>query len=273
MPTLQAVYKGEECEVKQTVELGTAPLCSAAECSSLPGDGWFESRTFDTGCWSGTKRTCERRMCKPACSDGTVETQTHWLGTAPSCAATEDDCAKTIGPDWYPTGKTSASGDGKTCVTGHKVQCARYKCEEWRCSGHPQARKIKLWLGTAPACAAHPGDCKKVLGSEWEWTGNSSHHDLQGGKDCVTGEKVECEKMVCPPEAADKRLIEYQVRWLGTAPACEASAEQCSNLGKDWFFTGTRDPKGNGKECVTGYKVQCARWWKNDWAGYQDVIR
>lgn len=56
----------------------------------------------------------------------------------------------------------------------------------------PVAQYQRQWLGTAPFCAAQPGDCA-ALGAGWTYTRS---HPSGNGTACTTGTKVQCSRQI-----------------------------------------------------------------------------
>jgi len=87
-----------------------------------------------------------------------------WIGTAPFCKPSEDQCYDTPG---YIPGDKSKCGDGSCCWSGHKIQC-KFDEETWKKSSlYRQMRQEKAeddeydeteqpkfsWVGEAPFCS------------------------------------------------------------------------------------------------------------------------
>lgn len=61
------------------------------------------------------------------------------------------------------------------------------------------------------------------------------------------------------PTPAPAPVARFESRWLGTAPFCNATAADCSNvLGPGWSFV-QESITGGGAACATGRKVMCSR--------------
>lgn len=103
------------------------------------------------------------------------------------------------------------------------------------------------WFGTAPFCKAKPEDCTDNGLFFW-------HNDGWGvGSPCFTGDKVLC--------VGENRRNFSEIFWLGTAPLCNASPQDCTDGGAEFVDYGHQgdgapcDPNGAG----TNTKVLCAK--------------
>jgi hypothetical protein len=61
------------------------------------------------------------------------------------------------------------------------------------------------------------------------------------------------------PAPAPAPVARFESRWLGTAPFCNATPADCSNvLGPGWSFV-QESITGDGAACATGRKIMCSR--------------
>lgn len=103
---------------------------------------------------------------------GTGSLESTWIGTAPFCAGSADDCVSAGLNFWL----NNNYGDGAGCTTGNKVLCVN----------EPKSNfQNTLWVGTAPFCGAAPSDCP----SGWSFVAYGTAGD---GHSCATGTKVLC---------------------------------------------------------------------------------
>ena len=101
-----------------------------------------------------------------------------WVGTAPFCKGSPDDCRR-LGMDYV---RSDSRGDGSKCFSGKKVLCRRRPEAPSTVGGNLATR----WVGTAPFCQGHPVDCALM---DFDYV----RSDKSGaGKPCVTGTKVLC---------------------------------------------------------------------------------
>ncbi len=155
----------------------------------------------------------------------TTETFERWIGTAPFCSASANDCQKQ-GLEYVRSDK---SGNGESCTFGTKVLC---RGERKRATADTR----EVWVGTAPACAATARDCTR-LGMSYV------RSDRYGdGSTCLSGTKVLCQA----------KLSGSISEWVGTAPFCKATPRDCKRRGLTWVRS---DPFGDGKRCSIGTKV------------------
>ena len=104
----------------------------------------------------------------------------------------------------------------------------------WGSAAHAQQ---EVWIGTAPACAGKPSDC----------TAQGMDYVRSDKANCWSGTKVLCRRRPQTPND----VIEV---WIGTAPACNASAADCALSGLSFVRA---DGSGDGASCLTGTKVLC----------------
>jgi hypothetical protein len=128
-------------------------------------------------------------------------------------------------------------------------------------------KTIEFWSGTAPFCGAEFGDCERI-GSEGLFNSVSYsalteyERDNPGGSKCWTGKKVLCrmnpKRLTDLPEFKDLAKTgieikgEYQLKWYGTAPLCDANA--CDAI-LDGYIPLLSDRQGDGSFCMTGQKI------------------
>lgn len=231
------VWLGDWTKVRRGVErvwIGTAPFCGgkASDCTKR---GWVYRGSSKRGdgktCTTGRKVLCERpryvRKKKMITLDS--RNQYEWVGTAPFCAGKRSDCTKR----GMRAVMFHKRGNGKTCTSGRKVLCSKRKDRR-------DSRFTYQWFGTAPLCGGSPKDCTN-RGMTYV------RSDRRGdGKACQTGMKVLCKRK--------KRDRRFRYRWFGTAPACGGSPKDCRSRSMQFV---RRDKKGDGKSCVTGWKVEC----------------
>ena len=98
------------------------------------------------------------------------------------------------------------------------------------------------WVGTAPSCGASPSDCTR-RGMDYVRSDKSGD-----GRGCFTGTKVLCRER---RSSASSDMIQV---WIGTAPACNASPQDCSRSGLTYIRSHS---SGDGASCLTGEKVLC----------------
>ena len=110
-----------------------------------------------------------------------------WLGTAPFCKASPDDC-KRKGMEYVRSDK---HGDGSKCASGTKVLCRRPQ------EPVVEGARAEMWVGKAPACQGHKDDCALM---DFEYVRDDQRGD---GSACVTGHKVLCRARhpPCDPQA------------------------------------------------------------------------
>lgn len=110
-----------------------------------------------------------------------------WVGTAPFCKGSRDDCRR-LGMDYV---RSDSRGDGSKCFSGKKVLCRRRPEAPSTVGGNLATR----WVGTAPFCQGHPVDCALM---DFDYV----RSDKSGaGKPCVTGTKVLCRARHVPCDA------------------------------------------------------------------------
>lgn len=188
--------------------IGTAPSCNASprDCTDR---GMEFVRRDDRGdgseCWTGTKVLCRGWRDAP-----TPQTADVWLGTAPACSASAQDCTR-LGMTHVRSDK---SGDGATCVTGSKVLCTA-----------PKAATVREWVGTAPFCSASQDDCTR-RGLRFVRSDKSGD-----GETCATGTKVLCQGSAADykPQASGLTDTLNQVRSEVDLSAIAADLERKRN--------------------------------------------
>jgi len=147
-----------------------------------------------------------------------------WMGSAPFCKASPDDCRQ-AGMVYV---RSDARGDGSTCVSGKKVLCRRVAAAP---SIGPLAEQ---WVGAAPFCQGHAEDCAKL---DMDYV----RSDPRGnGKTCTSGTKVLCRARFTP---CDRRAF------LTGHPEPETVTEQAwgkltdalkgAGIGGSWQHLGT----------------------------------
>jgi len=249
--------------------VGTAPAC-AASCSDCNDDSpvcmtvassptnTLASTTY-TSVFGATCTTGNKVLCGP--KGFTVLAR--WVGTAPACAASCSDCnddtpvcmsvASSPSNSLADSKYTTSNLFGATCTTGNKALC-----------GPTGSTIYPRWVGTAPACAASCSDCTgstpvcMAVGGSASQSLASSSEDAAFGSTCTTGNKV-----LCGPTGST-----IYPRWVGTAPACAASCDDCtgstpvcmmvlSSSSSDLLNSSTYPAASFGADCTTGSKVLC----------------
>jgi glycerophosphoryl diester phosphodiesterase len=108
-----------------------------------------------------------------------------------------------------------------------------------------EAMAERVWIGTAPFCAASREDCTS---RGLRYVRSDSRGD---GKKCWKGKKVLCETVpLSPQETVVERV------WFGTAPFCAGDPLDCTARGMRFVRS---DRSGDGAACKTGTKVLCER--------------
>jgi hypothetical protein len=172
-----------------------------------------------------------------------------WYGTAPFCEATSDTCLE-HGMAYVAS---DSVGEGAQCLSGKKVLCEPLA----------EGETIEVWIGTAPACSASAKDCANA---GLEFVKSSKKGD---GKKCVTGEKVLCRTPTATVSTSSSSTAssassstaaapavstpKTQV-WVGKAPFCKASRDDCEDMGMNYVKS---NKKGDGNKCTSGTKVLC----------------
>lgn len=163
-----------------------------------------------------------------------------WLGTAPACSAQPADCTAR-GMEYVRSDKY---GDGAVCWSGTKVLCREKE----------PVPPGSVWMGTAPFCAAKPTDCSD---NGMIYVRSDAHGD---GAKCSSGAKVLCKP---DPHPAPARTSV----WIGTAPFCAASENDCARYGLEYQTPPPQSAKAlyeafykdYGNHCTNGgKKVRCA---------------
>jgi hypothetical protein len=139
-----------------------------------------------------------------------------WIGTAPACGVSCNDCNGDLPVcmDVTNSHRNSLSNlsitFGATCVTGTKALC-----------GPIGSTVYPRWVGTAPACGASCADCVGDVPVCMDMVNTPSatlsNFSSTFGSPCSTGSKV-----LCGPIGST-----VYPRWVGTAPACVASGADC----------------------------------------------
>jgi endonuclease/exonuclease/phosphatase family metal-dependent hydrolase len=190
--------------------------------------------------------------CRKASQSGA---RTLWVGTAPFCGGHSSDCGHR---GCVYTGKFSSAG----CTSGKKVYCRCnnvqdacdvYSYDEWRnqYAGPGTDRQFLDYTMYhkdyfVPSC--HRQRVVEQLASD--------HFPVQG---VFHKKKISCGLYDGASQSGSGtngvKCNKKQHKWIGTAPFCSASADDCKD---DWKFV-KLDNSGDGSTCVTGDKVLCER--------------
>jgi hypothetical protein len=204
------------------------------------------SSNFGKSCVTGTKVLC---------GPGGSKVFPRWVGTAPACSASCDDCIgdTPVCMDQSNSEQNSQSFTqyfGKKCLIGTKVLC-----------GPLGSKVFSRWIGTAPLCDASCSDCVDPTPQCMDSTSDAlftyANESQYFGASCSKGSKVLCS----PPGSS---IYPPHPRWIGTAPACGASCSDCPynlpvcvDMANSAQNTLSNLFTSFGKSCITGSKVLC----------------
>jgi hypothetical protein len=87
---------------------------------------------------------------------------------------------------------------------------------------------------------------------------------------CWTGHKMYCENAVCDWWYYGVSYAERDGKWIGTAPACEASPSDCPSSHPYYQFSSAEPFTDDSRKCASGVKVYCTKddiWSDAYWTG------